>query len=283
MLWKLFERYQRWAEILFWVVIGALHATLNALSTISDYQRRQLPLDHWEAWTWELSSYVTALLLIPLIILVNRRFPISLPRPTRNLLLHLGFSAIYSLLHVAGMVAIRQLVYAQAGRGYDFGHLPTELWYEYRKDVVTYFSVLLTIYIYRFIVSRLRGEATVIATGEDSPEPERPERLLIRKLGREFIVRIADIDWVEAAGNYMNLHVGERIYPLRETMTGLEQRLDPAMFARIHRSTMINLDRVQEITPLDSGDYSVRLVTGQRLNFSRRYRDGVREKLNLGD
>jgi len=77
----------------------------------------------------------------------------------------------------------------------------------------------------------------------------------------------------------MNLHVKGRTYPLRDTMAGLESKLDPNQFARIHRSTLVNLDRIKEINPLEGGDSLVVLNCGQQLRLSRRYKDKVKQSL----
>jgi DNA-binding LytR/AlgR family response regulator len=104
--------------------------------------------------------------------------------------------------------------------------------------------------------------------------------MLIKKLGREFLVRVDDIDWIEASGNYVNLHVGSQVYPLRETMTGITERMQPQGFQRVHRSAVVNLDRVAEIVPFESGDGEARLASGARVPVSRRYRKELRERIN---
>jgi DNA-binding LytR/AlgR family response regulator len=95
---------------------------------------------------------------------------------------------------------------------------------------------------------------------------------VVRKLNREFILNIADIDRIEADGNYVTLHVNGDSYPLRESLARLEARLDPKHFARVHRGHIVNLDRIREIQPWDSGDYRIVLKDGSFVNFSRRYR-----------
>ena len=105
------------------------------------------------------------------------------------------------------------------------------------------------------------------------------DRMLIKEDGRMFVVRTPDIDWVEAYGNYARLHVGQRTHLVRETMGNLERTLDPARFARIHRSTIVNLDRVREMQPWFSGEYIVLLVDGTKLKLSRWYRDRLEERL----
>ena len=89
----------------------------------------------------------------------------------------------------------------------------------------------------------------------------------------------ADVEWLQAAGNYVNLHVRGRDYPLRTTMAAIETQLDPARFVRIHRSYMVNLDRLASIEPLDTGDARVHLDDGTVLPCSRRQREQLRLRL----
>ena len=131
---------------------------------------------------------------------------------------------------------------------------------------------------YRWFWRRLQGEARLLDAPDGAlPEPaERPERFLVRKLGREFLVAAADIEWLQAAGNYVNLRVRGHDYPLRSTIAGIESKLDPALFVRIHRSYIVNLDQIASIEPLDSGDARVHLKDGAPLPCSRRQRDALR-------
>jgi DNA-binding LytR/AlgR family response regulator len=138
------------------------------------------------------------------------------------------------------------------------------------------------IYLYRFILLRLQGEASLLDSpdeGEPAEPVERPERLLVKKFGKEFLVNVRDIEWAEASGNYVNLHVANRIYPLRDTMNNLYQRLDPDKFARVHRSYIVNVDCVSEIEPLDTGDARIHLHNRAQVPVSRRYRDALRDCL----
>jgi two-component system LytT family response regulator len=102
---------------------------------------------------------------------------------------------------------------------------------------------------------------------------------MIRSSGKIFFVKTAEIDWVEAAANYVRLHVGRESHVIRETISNLAERLDPAHFARIHRSTIVNLDRVKEMQPWFSGEYIVILRDGTRLKLSRGYRERLEEQL----
>jgi two-component system LytT family response regulator len=107
----------------------------------------------------------------------------------------------------------------------------------------------------------------------------RTDRLVVKSGGRLFFLRADEIDWVEAAGNYVRLHVGNTSHLLRETMTAMESRLDPEKFFRIHRCRIVNMDRIQELQPWLNGEYAVVLRTGARLTLSRGYREKLQDRL----
>ena len=278
----LLERYLPWrrpVEVGFWVASLLLSATVNSVVVLFDVQREQLDVQPWQPVTWEWSSSLVLLALVPALLAFDRRFPLQFGLLRRNLPRHLLASVAFSLLHVLAMVALRKGVYSLMGGSYDFGHWPRELVYEYLKDVRTYAGFLVTVYLYRLLLLRLQGEARLFdAPDEGAPvEPvERPERFLVRKLGREFLVVANDVEWLQAAANYVNLHVRGREYPLRTSMAALEPRLDPARFVRVHRSFMVNLEHLSEIEPLESGDARLLMRDGSRVPCSRRYRSALR-------
>jgi two-component system LytT family response regulator len=105
------------------------------------------------------------------------------------------------------------------------------------------------------------------------------DRVVIKSAGRVFFLRTDDIDWIEAAGNYLRLHAGGEMHLLRDTMNNLETRLNPEKFVRIHRSTIVNLERVKELNLMFHGDYLVVLQDGTELTLSRSYRLKLRELL----
>lgn len=104
-------------------------------------------------------------------------------------------------------------------------------------------------------------------------------RIVIKSSGRLFFLRTDDIDWVEAAGNYVKLHVGAEEHLLRDTMNGIERTLDPATFFRIHRSRIVNMDRVKELQPWFNGEYVVILHNATKLTLSRGYREKLQQRL----
>lgn len=107
--------------------------------------------------------------------------------------------------------------------------------------------------------------------------PAQSDRIAVKGDGRVVFVKIADIDWVEAADNYVSLHAGKDAHMLRETMTNIEQRLPGGKFIRISRSTIVNSERIKELQPLFHGEYAVILRDGTKLTLSRSHRDKLQQ------
>jgi hypothetical protein len=278
----LLDRYlhhRRTWEAALWTLWWFLNAAANSAVTIMDIERGGVEVARWEPVVWEYSSAIVLLALLPAQLSFERRFPFQRATWRHALPWHLLATTIYSVAHVLGMVGLRHVAYEVAGTHYDFGYWPQELLYEYLKDARTYAAVLVIVYFYRLLLLRLRGEARLLTEPDAGPPAEaveRPERFLVRKLGSEFLVSVRDIEFLEAAENYVNLHIRGRIYPLRSTMTAIQDRLDPARFVRVHRRYIVNLDFLERIEPLESGDARLVLKNGLRISCSRRYRAALR-------
>jgi two-component system LytT family response regulator len=108
---------------------------------------------------------------------------------------------------------------------------------------------------------------------------EGVDRIAVKSAGHILFVRVDEIDWIEAADNYVCLHCGSETHVLRETMTALEARLDPHQFLRVHRSTIVNLDRIRELQPWFRGDYLLVLRDGTKLTLSRAHRERLQRSL----
>lgn len=108
---------------------------------------------------------------------------------------------------------------------------------------------------------------------EEAASLGQMNRIMIKSNGRVNLIRVSDIDWIEASGNYLRLHVGEKVHMIRDTMSNMEKRLDGDQFMRIHRSTIVNIDRIKEMQPWFHGEYEVHLHNGKRLSMSRGYKD----------
>jgi two-component system LytT family response regulator len=105
------------------------------------------------------------------------------------------------------------------------------------------------------------------------------ERLIIKTEGRIFFLRTEEIEWIEAEGNYVSLHVGKKRYFFREAISSLETHLDPRKFQRIQRSAIVNIDYINELQPWSRGDYRVILRDGTQLKLSHRYRENLDKQL----
>ena len=104
---------------------------------------------------------------------------------------------------------------------------------------------------------------------------QKLERLVVKTGGKIFFLRTEEIDWIEAAGDYVKIHINTTEHIIRERITELESKLDPSRFLRIHRSTIVNIDRIKEMQPMFYGDYVVILRNGTQLNLSRTYREKI--------
>jgi two-component system, LytTR family, response regulator len=124
-----------------------------------------------------------------------------------------------------------------------------------------------------------KSESSEKPDKSDKPSPARAERLLVRSAGRVHFVRTAEIEWCEAAGNYVRLHVGQESHLFRETMNSLESKLDPRHFVRIHRSTIVNVEQIEQLRSSLGGESTVVLRNGAKLTLSRGYREAFQERL----
>lgn len=275
-----------------------LNNSINANTVWLEHSRDPLnTLAWWEPWLWEMSSATSTLLLVPLLFFSFDRQPLRFGQPLQQCLWHFGVSLMFCLAHVTLMVAQRELVYGWLGQPYDFGPLGRELWYEYRKDVWGYLNLLVTYQLCAMVWRRVRGEASVLAVAETesaelTPEapaavqPESPtkplQHLLVKKLDKEFLLAVSAIEYLEACGNYVNLHSGGRIYPLRSTLSQLIEQLGKQGFSRVHRSFAVNHAFVAELSYEPSGDGDIRLKSGVTVPLSRRYKDEFRAGLLPG-
>jgi two-component system LytT family response regulator len=126
------------------------------------------------------------------------------------------------------------------------------------------------------------GKRLLAMVHDIRPEPApQPDRLVVKSGGRIHFLRMDEIDWIDAAGNYVRLHVTHESYLFRETMNAIEQRLDRSRFVRIHRSHIVNIDRIKELLP-GTGEHVVVLRNDVRLTLSRGYRERLQERLGQG-
>ena len=250
----------------FWTLLGVVSsAQLHfanqrfAAHPPSCWQALATGLPHW--YLWGLFGLLVAWL--------GRRFQVDRVNFGRHFFIHLGASLDVALLQLVVAVAVQDVLHAAAGEPFAFGRqLVDNFTLFYHWNVLIYWAILAVVHALDYHADLERQRAYAAEAEVRQPA----ERLLVADNGRSFFVRTSDVDWMEAARNYVRLHAGNRVHTVRTTLAALEARLDPERFRRISRSALVNLDRVREVQPWFHGDAIVILETGGRVVLSRRYR-----------
>lgn len=256
---------QRRALILAWLAfaaIGSAFAVVNAVSELDERVRMGLPVETWEPWCWELTSLAGWMIAAPAVLRAS-----ALLRPPRlswpsTLAAHLLLSVVASGLHVGLMFGFRHATYALLGDTYRGAAPMLDVSvYEYRKDVVTYVALVL-------LPSVVRGLLLARRTAGQTDQP----RIEVRDGSRTLWLSPDDIEWAQAAGNYVELFGPFGSILHRRTLAALEEELAPHGFRRIHRARLVRRDAVRASETKPSGDFELILGSGTRLAGSRRYR-----------
>jgi hypothetical protein len=248
-----------------YVAVAALFTAVNASSQIDDLARLGRPVAAWKPWVWELTSMAGWLLLIPIVFAATRRLRPPRWRLPTALAGHAVLSVIVSAVHVSTMVGLRKLIYAVQGASYGVpGPVVDMFVYEYRKDLLTYAAAA---FLY-LLFERISG-----APAEPPAEPaDAAFRLEVRDGARTVWLAPQDIEWAQAAGNYVELHGAFGTLLHRDTLAALEEKLAPHDFRRIHRSRLVRGAAVRSVETRPSGDFEVALASGERVTGSRRFR-----------
>jgi hypothetical protein len=249
-----------------WAAILIVSCVTQAYITVADDARHGIATLFSRSFAIQATSHLVIAALIPAVYWMQRHFPLTRPR---NVALHAVALVAFSVAHTLGMGALRMLWFAGilGDASFRFPITLDRLAYEFTKDIFTYCVMNLGVMAFRY----LRERETVV-----TPAPKTvaaPERFAVRKRGgSEVMVEVADIDWIEASGNYAILHVGGETFEIRSSLSKLEGELDPKRFVRVHKSHLVNITRVAEVTPWVSGDWRIRLQDGAEVKLSRRYR-----------
>jgi len=274
----------RWVGWLsFWTVLGLAFAAQVFLAG----QRLGQPSDTWgQAIRMSLPDWYVWGLFALLVARLKQRVPIDAISWGYNFAFHVAVSLLVALAHLAISVPLQTVLQVVAGEPRHIStYFVNNFATVYLWNVVVYWSILAGVHARDYrrdlrehrrraaeLETRLQELHATAAVAEEPAARRHPERLLVAEDGRSFFVRTADVDWIEAARNYVRLHAGDRVHTVRTTLATLEARLDPERFRRISRSALVNLDRVREVQPWFHGDAVVILESGARVSLSRRYR-----------
>jgi hypothetical protein len=227
------------------------------------------------------ANYYSWVAIAVFVIWLGRRYRFQAQRWHRSLLVHLLACVTLALLHL-GLVAILLKTF----KGFSFKSFTLADFYVYvflwlfHFEVLMYWAVLGLSYGFEYYTASQRIKASERSESHSDASGSRYwEKLLIKDNGSTILLRTGQVDWLEAADNYVQVYCGPQSYLLRERMHILERKLDPRCFQRIHRSIIVNLARIQELKRGDKGEYEVVLRDDTHLQVSRRRRDTLRVSL----
>ena len=258
------ERRARRIAWLVFAALGAALAAVDAASIVDERTRIGRPVEGWEPWLWEFSSLAGFLLVAPLVFRASQRLRPPVWSWPAAIAVHVLLSGLTSLAHVAIMFGLRHSLYWAAGDAYDGDPIAQVLVFEYRKDALTYVGLVLLPHIVRRFVG---GGAAA------EPQPEAGHRIEVRDGSRVVWLAPEDVEWAQAAGNYVELHGAFGSLLHRATLSALEAELEPFGFRRVHRSRIVRAAAVRSIAGRASGDFEVTLTSGETVAGSRRFRD----------
>jgi hypothetical protein len=246
------------------VVTAFAIVAVDVFSVVHDRAEGGHPVAMWEPAVWEVSSGIVLAALAPALMWLARSRPPTPPPAFGWLAWHVPAAFVFSFVHVLAMGVLRWAAYAVVRDRYDplspLGDWP----YELRKDLLVYAGVVALYVIWR-------GPVPEIVRNTEPPEP-----IEVRDGARRLFVPVEDILWVEAAGNYVELHRASAPVLHRAPLAEMERRLADAGFVRIHRSRLVRRAAISSVETKPSGDFAVRLITGETLAGSRRFRAATR-------
>ncbi|HYK81777.1 MAG TPA: LytTR family DNA-binding domain-containing protein [Gemmatimonadales bacterium] len=279
------SRWLKWFG--FWTLLGAV---ASAQFYLAHERPPALPATWGQALAASVPAWWLWAFLSPAVAWLARRFRMDRASFGRHFFIHLGASLDLALVQLVAAVAVQDALHTLRGEPFPFAQqLVDAFTTSYHWNVLLYWAILAVVHAgdyhrdleeRRAAVVELEAQLQALAGAPARAVQARrggewAERLLVADDGRSYFVRTADVEWIEAARNYVRLHVGGRAHVLRSTLAALERRLDAGRFRRISRSAVVNLDRVREVQPWFHGDAVVILESGTRVTLSRRYRQSL--------
>ena len=273
-----------------WFGLWTLLGIVASVQLYANQRLAAVPYTGWQALEAGLPGWWLWAALSPVVVWLARRFRVDRANFGRHFVIHFGASLDLALLQLIATVGIQAGLHALRGEPYPFTQrLVDDFTTFYHWSVLVYWTIVAIVHALDFhgdleerrrhaaeLETRLQAAGAATRPAEAASAPRRPaERVLVMDDGRSFFVRTADVEWLEAARNYVRLHVGARAYLVRTTLAALAGRLDPDQFRRASRSALVNVNRVREVQPWFHGDAIVILESGARVTLSRRYRTNL--------
>jgi LytTr DNA-binding domain len=251
-----------------WLALLILtNAVVSTLSSAHDAMQRGEPYDLGRPGFFEITGAIVTLFLLPVL-----RWAVDLLRHSRSWITKLATASLiasaYSLAHIAILIPIRKVSFAIVGGSYHFDWLAQGP-YDFRRDIIAAMVLGGAFWLFDHKTPKSHGsrprEAAALAES----------RLWLRDGTTAVRVDPREIVTVSSAGNYVEFSLTDRTYLIRATLSGEETRLRPHGFRRVHRTRLVNFNRVVAIEPRAGGDFNLRMDSGQQISGSRRYKDAI--------
>ena len=296
----IFQQHQTAVTIALLFLYFLISSIINANAVLMEGMRQaQLPFLTWEPYVWEMTSALSSFLVVLVLAVLMRVFPWNWDHQLKSLSLYFSFGLAFTFAHIVLMLTFRSLIYAFNSAQYNFATTPTqwlfELAYEMQKDVWSFLFFVVAIACYRYVMAQWLGDATNIKVKKLTQASDNERRgghtshsdhlkaqnhstdssnylLLVKKLGKEFLINKKDIAWAGSSGNYVNLYVNGDVYPMRTTLTAFLTDNSHLPIERVHRSFAVNINEIDNIELHDSGDGVITLKSGSTVKMSRRYK-----------
>jgi len=251
-----------WLEAAGWIILVAVLWGTDLLAKLSVRDQTGVGKDTFRLVSEQVTSAVAVLVVVLFLVQWVKLFPLRLDAWPRSVIGHTAGSIIFAFGHFTLMVMLRIPWYALNGRTYIWREpFVSNLTVEYQKDIKIYIGFVIVIAAYQYY----RRSKTAVAQS-------RADRLIVQTGGGDSVLRFEQIDYLEAARNYIAVHADGREYVVRDTMSNVMRRLRGGAFARTHRSFIVNIDKIREIRSVDAKQ-RIFLRSGEDLPLSRKYRD----------
>jgi hypothetical protein len=258
----------------FWIALSFVMAVRSVMnhSLLGD------PLTYSQAFFAAIATTLFWTVTLLPIAALSERFPMSGDSWLKNLSLHFLFASVFALAYVIWRTGLHFAFESMRRLDGSALHIfQVYLFGSLARSLLIYVGVVAIDHAWRYyrilqaereLSSKLQDQLAELQRDDDSPSSARsayPERFILKERGRGFSVSVRDLDLIEGFGDYVSLHAGEKTHLLRETMRSMEQKLDSSRFVRVHRSAIVQINRVREVLTIGAGKYAVVLSTGTQV------------------
>lgn len=265
------SRLRPWLEALGWIGVVAVLWGSDLLVKFAERETFGGGKDDFRLVSEQITSAVAVLVMIPFVLRWLRVFPLRRDAWVPAIIGHTVGSVFFAFGHFSLMVAMRVPWYALNGLDYIWRkNFVSNLIVEYQKDIKIYFGIVVIATVYGFY-----------RRGRLRPDAPAPDRLLVSTGKGTRVLKHADIDYLEAARNYVSVHAGGKEYVVRDTLGNVSSQLDYGPFIRTHRSFIVNIDKVDEVRSAESKQRVI-LENGANVPLSRGYRESFERALSAG-